>query len=335
MENVQQMSGAVWNSRKTLARETGTRGTGNWIVAALVLVPGLSTLRLPLGGGDEAALLVYPEKLAQGALIHRDFFSVYGPGTYRLLQLAYSPFGASLTIERLIGVSYHVAIALGVMALASRLGRHASLLAGLVSAATLAWFVPYAYAWMGGLALTIWSLSFAARTHNPRRTAVLAGLLGGLVPYWRPEMAVLDLAALPLLWRTGRLKPYCLGLLFGTLPLLHHVSAAGNQLFDNVFMSRVAVNAQTRLSTVDPHVWAILALCLCCICLFLYLAVRRPRHRRLMLSATIASLGMFPQALQRIDIFHTIFIACFILPLGAAAFTGSSKLSGQVSGPRR
>lgn len=296
-------------------------GRSAWLISALVVIPSLATLRIPLGGGDEAALLVYPEKLANGFLIHRDFFSVYGPGTYRVLQAAYEIFGISVTVERLVGILYHLAIVLGVMTLARHISRGASVASGVTSTAILTWFVPFAYAWMGGLALAIWSLALISRSAPSFRTTLLAGVLAGLVPYWRPEMAIITMAALPLMWRSGKGMAYMLGMVAGLIPLIIHIIQAGSNFFENVFLSRLAVNAQVPLRLVDGHVWALLVLCIAGTAFFAWQALRRAHQRRFLLAPAIASGGMLPQALQRVDIFHTIFVACFILPLAAAVCT--------------
>ena len=82
--------------------------------------------------------------------------------------------GPSVWIERTVGIAYHVAIVLGVMALMSRFGRRASTTAGIISTAMFLWFIPPAYAWLGGIALLIWSLALlSGKTIVPRSWSVL------------------------------------------------------------------------------------------------------------------------------------------------------------------
>lgn len=294
-------------------------------IAVLVVGPALATLRVPLGP-DELGALLYPLKMSEGLVIHRDFFSPYGPGTYRLVQAAFELFGPSVTIERLIGIAYHLLIALAVFALARPLGWHSAVAAGLTCAGTFLWFTPAAYAWFGGLALAVSSLALLA---NSRRqvTAVVAGGLAGLIPFWRPEMAVLWLAAIPLCVVTRRTRSYSLGIVLGLVPTAAHLAVAGSSLIDGVFVSRLSVNGQTTLTNVDAKVWVILGLCVLGIGHQLWLSRTDASHRALLLSTATLSVLMMPQALQRTDIYHAIFAACVILPLSAAAIVSGVEPS--------
>ena len=65
---------------------SGVSRSASVVLAALTLCSGaVSLVRAPLGG-DETAMLVYAERIAGGDVANRDFFTVYGPGTYRLYK---------------------------------------------------------------------------------------------------------------------------------------------------------------------------------------------------------------------------------------------------------
>jgi hypothetical protein len=224
-----------------------------------------------------------------------------------------------VVVERLVGVAYHLAIAIGLMLLVHRMGARSSIAAGATAALVFLSFTPVAYAWLGGLALLVWSLALLDRASG-WRVAVLAGVVGGLVPLWRPEMGVLLLAAVPIAVQGRHVGPYLGGLMAGLGPLLAHLAVAGTDTWRNVVVGRIGNNSQTSLSNVAPINWLVLALCLAGLILIGCRAMAadsrlRGLHRTLAIAGTL----MLPQALQRTDIFHTSFVACVILPATAAA----------------
>lgn len=286
---------------------------GLLIVASVIVISGISMVRTPLWGHDEAIHLIYPELMAAGRTPNHDFFSPYGPGHFRLLQAIFSLTGPSLLVERVVGTAYHLAIAVGAMWLVRGKGLPASRFAGLTCAMVFIGFVPVAFAWLGGLALLIWSLALLAHPGRAQITFI-AGVLGGLVAFWRPEMAVLLLSAIPLLWKQGQARQYLGGVVVGLVPLVAHLVANAGGVYHDIFIGRLGVNAQSDLGSVGVWVWLVLALT-CASILFL---AERGRTDRVAASAAILGTLMAPQALQRIDNYHATFVACFVLPVGAA-----------------
>ncbi|KRB43853.1 hypothetical protein [Terrabacter sp. Root181] len=285
-------------------------------VAAFVILPALATLRLPLGP-DEVGLVLYPLKLSEGLVIHRDFFSPYGPGGNRVVQGVFAVFGPSITVERCVGIAYHLLIALGLFVLARPLGRVPATAAGLTCAVCFLWFAPAAYAWFGGLALAVGSLALLANSRRPA-VAVIAGALAGLIPFWRPEMAILWLAAVPLCVATHRKLAYVVGLAVGAIPVAAHLATAGISVFANAIASRLSVNGQTSLTNVDAKVWILLGLSVLGIGVQFWCSHSSATQRPLFLSTAILGTLLMPQALQRTDVYHTIYAACVILPMTAA-----------------
>ena len=294
------------------------------LAAAFSILPVMGKFALPMRTMDESLLLVYPEQLLSGRMPHLDFFTVYGPGGFGLLAAVYAVLGPSVVAERGIGLLYHVAIATGVVQLTSPYGRTASRAAGVTSALLLIPLGLTAYAWLGGLALLIWSLALLARPGD-LRSAFLAGILGGLVPAWRYEMVILLVASGPLIWRTRLYRPYLTGLVIGLTPTAIFLATSSAQVLDNVIVSRMAVNAQLRLDMVPGLVWVGVAVSLLTLAAFVIAATNRSPRQRLTTSLALLCVLLLPQELQRIDLQHVVFVICVIAPFGVALLVSLGK----------
>ena len=303
---------AAW---PVVRRRTDWRGMA--MVAAFSVLPVLGQFAVPMQTLDEALLLVYPEQVLAGRTPHSDFFTVYGPGGFGLLAAVYSVLGPSVIAERGVGLLYHLAIATGILQLTSPFGRIASRSAGVMSALLLVPLGLLPYAWLGGLALAVWSLALLARPSGPR-SAFVAGVLGGLVPAWRIEMVILLAASGPLIWRTGRCKPYLTGLIVGLVPTALLLATSGRQVLHNIILSRMTVNAQLRLDAVPALVWAGVALSVLTTGALAVVASRRSLPQRLLMSYAAFAMLLLPQEMQRIDLPHMLFAVCVIAPLGVA-----------------
>lgn len=284
-------------------------------LVALVLLaalPELGKLAGQVFGTDESILLVYPEQLLLGRVPNRDFFTVYGIGNYGLLAGVYSALGPTFYAERLVGLAYHVFVVLGLRYAVRSLGPTVSFVAGALGAFVLLPLTLTAYSWFGGLALGLWSLGLLAN-RTGSRGAILSGFLAGLVFAWRLEMGVLCLAAIPLVLKSRHWRWYIGGLSIGLLPLACHLALAGRQIFENVFLDRLAINAQMAIPV---EVRIALALCLVSVT---SLAIQAARTR----DRTLAGFALFcclivPQSLQRTDMIHVQYVACISLPLAVA-----------------
>ncbi len=103
------------------------------VVALALLLPLLGLLRYQGPPMEEGFMLVFPEQLMNGRIPHQDFLHLYGPGSLWLLAGVFEVFGTSLTVERLVGLLQHAALAFGMFALLRPWGRRVATSAALVS----------------------------------------------------------------------------------------------------------------------------------------------------------------------------------------------------------
>lgn len=289
------------------------------LVIALAVVPKLPFLWLGVLGMDEAILLIYPEQILDGRVPNRDFFTVYGPGNYALLAGAYTFLGQSLVVERLVGLTYRVLIVSGVVALTRRHGVGASTAAGVLSVLLLSGQNLLALSWMGGLAISVWSLALLHR--DGRHAAVIAGVLAGLATCWRYEMALLGVAALPILWREPQARRYMAGFVAGMVPTMLHLAVAWRSTLSNVVIERMGLNAQRDPSLLLPIVVAFATLLVLSSLGLLTSAVWR--RDRVTLSTAIFAVLLLPQAFQRVDLLHVVMMTgCVVFPLALAPAFG-------------
>jgi hypothetical protein len=312
--------------RNSVAARRGTLGAFA-LVASLAALPTVAALRDPVYTLDETLLLVYPEQILAGDIPNKDFFTSYGPAGLSLLALAYSVTGPAVLTERVVGVIYHIAIATGVTAMCLRHGRMAAGTAGAVAALTMLPLGLSAYAWLGAMSLTVWSLALAQDGAGWRRL-VAGGALAGLAAGWRPETLVLALATMPWLWRNSRRASWAAGLGIGLLPLVAHAALGGRSLYSNV-VERAGVNAGRALTVYDLDVLLTLV---CVLVATTYLAVWAitDRGRCSVSHATLAVL-LLPQALQRPDLSHVLFVACVSVPLAVGHLLDRFGLEAQLA----
>ena len=283
------------------------------LVVALAVVPKLFFLRVGVLGVDETILLLYPEQILDGRVPNRDFFTLYGPGNFWLLAGAYSLLGQSLVVERLAGVAYQALIVAGVMRLTRRHGAGPATAAGVLAAVLLAGPNLLALSWMGGLALSVWSLTLLHQ--DGQRAAFGAGVLAGLATCWRFEMAVMVLAAVPILWRDPRWHRYLAGGVIGAIPTAVHLAVAGQATWRN--LDRMGLNAQVAVSLLRPSVVVLAALlALAGVGMIAFAARRRDRASA---SSAIFVVLLLPQAFQRVDFVHVVVMTgCVVFPLALA-----------------
>lgn len=145
----------------------------------------------PINYYDEGIVLTGANQLLWGKLPYRDFYSNYPPGVFLLLGLCFRAFGASVAVERAVGLVFHLAIALLAGRLAARL--EAGRFSWWVLALVLTWLVPLhltAVAWLGSLALALLACEVAAwaRARGGAARHALVGVVFGAVSWFRHDL---------------------------------------------------------------------------------------------------------------------------------------------------
>ncbi|MGH6978038.1 MAG: hypothetical protein ACRED4_01895, partial [Brevundimonas sp.] len=105
-------------------------------------------IRTPMLAPDELMLLVFPLAIRDGRTPNADFYTVYGAPMYHSLRTVYEVIGYTATAERLVALSYHVAIVVAIFALLRRFGTVAALLAVVVCHTFLVELGPIAFGWL-------------------------------------------------------------------------------------------------------------------------------------------------------------------------------------------
>lgn len=197
-------------------------------VVVLVALPGLYRLAGP--PMEEGYMLVFPERVLAGDRPHVDFLHLYGPGALWTLAAVYRFLGATLSVERTVGLLQHLALISAVTVIARRWGRSPAVAAG-ITATLLALTANglVAMAWTGAVALVLWAAIVAlgqldSSAPSPARLG-LGGVLAGLALLYRPDLAVAVAAATAVvLWRAWA-RPGCrralgAGFVVGVAPFL-------------------------------------------------------------------------------------------------------------------
>jgi hypothetical protein len=315
-------------------------------IAAVALVAGLLLLgmagswRAPAISTDEGLVLEYPQLIMHGEAPFRDFQSSYGIGTYLPLAAAYDALGPSVSVERTVGVTYRLAIVLGVLALLWPLGLGLATLGG--AAATLAIVPlgsgspPVAYGWEFALACVLWALwSERAALFRSEVTPGLArglwavsGVLVGAAVSARPDLGAAALVSSAVLLRRtpgGSRIAFGAGVLFGAAPLIWNLAVAGWSAF-----WIYGVQAREHQLPVSGYrfpsgIGVMLAGTASVLLLILRAARERHRHGPSPLAAgwiaiALLSALILPQLFQRADAGHFAFVAT--LSFGCLPWTG-------------
>lgn len=276
---------------------------------------------------DEGVLLVYPELILKGSVPYRDFETFYGPANICVLAGVYSIFGSQIFTERAVGLVYRVLILLAVFSLTRRWGAIIAAGSTIMTALALIGLGIVAYAWIGAIACGLWSLCFLARLSSPK-DCLCGGILAGAAMLFRPDLApALILSALSLfgvMTIKGRVT-YLLGGIISSLPLLLFSALAGpRSVIKDLFLLPVFYTSPARhlpIFSAERPVQILLLLHLCAATCGLIaggLAIRsepHSRNARLLLAAAVFAVGLTPQALQRLDSIHVLFVASVSLGL--------------------
>ena len=304
---------------------------------------------------EEGFMLVFPDLVRQGSIANVDFLHLYGPGSLQALAGWFSLFGTNLLTERTFGLLQHLGVIAGLTVLTRPWGRRASTAVGVTATIfTLSPIGLQALAWPGALALGLWSLIAALRGINSQRSPqvwwALSGILAGLSLTFRPDLIVaLALGLGGLLWRRRLGVGIFVGsLVVGLLPMWVHFYQAGlrapieGMLLDPVFRLRSGreLPQPPSFDRLDgalqvisekfgpwwsiPHLGAPQQLFLWFFVLpvvaagIAIVARGMDRHRperQVLLAAAWFGIGLLPQALQRPDSAHFLWVSCISWPL--------------------
>ena len=295
-----------------------------------------------------------------GRVPNRDFLHLYGPGSLWVLAAVFTVFGVSLGAERTVGYIQHLGVALGLYRLLRPWGPWVA--AGGASLGVMIVLTPSglsAMAWVGGVALGLWALSFGIEATevddapSARRPALLAGFLAGAALLYRLDLA-LAIGAAGVVIATALDGPSrrrgLLGLAGGCSPYLVHMAMAGpwvafnGLVLEPVFALRGGRHLPMTPSSshfdgflqgagaLDQPPWPLpapsgprqlwlwfFALLVVGVVLIAAGVVSRRMGRNRMLAIAAFSVGMFPQALQRPDSTHLAWVSCVAFAVLPAA----------------
>ena len=289
---------------------------------------------------DEGTLLVYPEMVQRGAIPYRDFETFYGPANPYLLAAVYTLFGTNIEIERTVGLLYRVVILIAVFGLARRWGTAIATVCMLISGILLLPLGVIAYAWFGALACalsSVWVMAGAAG----RWRCLAGGFLAGLTLTFRPDTGpAMILAAWVLIWPLSHSRrwQFALGAGVGLIPFAAVFVLAGpEQFFNNIFLYPVVLSGPGRripLFAAEPtsvrlfYAMVVAALANIIAAILAVRAHPTGRRERVLLTLALLGAGVMPQAWQRLDSAHVLFVAFLvigILPISLYAFLARRK----------
>ena len=358
------VEGADVRFKSAVSRDSHKTWISLAIVSAAYAVTLPALFRSVGSSMEEGFMLVFPELLSKGWLPNVDFLHLYGPGSLHVLSLWYRMFDTTLIAERSFGLIQHLGFAFGLFVLARPWGRVVATGIASVSALFVLTPVGLqALAWNGALALGIWALIWAlrARHRQDRASWVMAGIFGGLSLTFRPDLILaIGLASAYLLWRCQKRAAvsFASGAVAGLLPLLWHLGQAGlvssfrGMFLDPVFNLRGGreLPRPPSLDRLDgalqvisekfapwwglPHLSAPLQLftwffLLPAISILLLVAARSvPSYRRariILMASALFALGLLPQAMQRPDSAHLLWVSMMTMPMAVVAVIESIK----------
>lgn len=295
----------------------------------------LPTWHQPGAAFDEGAALAFGARVLRGAVPHRDFEDIYGPGNPWLVAGAFAVGGTDQATERIVGGGYWLLAILGAAILLLGVGRVPALAAGAVMVPLLIPAGLAAIPSFGALGFALAALAMLARGGDRRSLSVAAGFLAGAAVLMRPDIAPpLALASLPLLIR-GRSpwKAYLAGMAPAAVAYLAHAAVVGPARIGRV-VSDVVHLAPARRLPVDllgsePGRLMLVALAGSLAALLTAGlawvrgdAVQR-HHARALGALGLLAVALAPYALSRLDYHHVVIT---LLP-AVAAIVGAAGLA--------
>ena len=180
-----------------------TSGRGSrripWVALVFVsIVAQLVWMDATVGTYDEGLVLVGADRVLRGDMPYRDFWTLYGPGSFYLLAGLYRVFGELVLVERGLDIAAKTAIATLVVALVLQFGRRAvALAAGVLSLGLLLYLRSYSaplFPAMAGSLATVLALYRASTDARPT-PAFLAGVALGFTTCFRHDLGAYTLLA--------------------------------------------------------------------------------------------------------------------------------------------
>jgi hypothetical protein len=197
-----------------------------------------------------------------------------------------------------------------------------------------------AYAWFGALACAL-SFLWVMAGAGDRWRCLAGGFLAGLTLTFRPDTGpAMILAALVLVWplSQSRRLQFALGAGVGLIPFAALFVLAGpEQFFNNIFLYPVVLSGPGRripLFAAEPtsvrlfYAMVVAALANIIAAILAVRAHSTGRRERILLALALLGAGVMPQAWQRLDSAHVLFVAFLvigILPISVYAFLARRK----------
>ena len=177
----------------------------------LSIAAQLSWMDATVGTYDEGLVLIGADRVLRGELPYRDFWTLYGPGSFYALAGLFAVFGELVVVERGFDIAAKTAIVTLVFAVVLQFGRRAvALAAGVLSLGLLLYLRSYSAPLFPAIA---WSLVVVLALHRmsiePRPApAFLAGVAIGVTTWFRHDLGAYTLLAsalfmIHLAWAAG------------------------------------------------------------------------------------------------------------------------------------
>lgn len=298
---------------------------------------------------EEALIVVGGELVLEGRTPHGDFETLYGPADVWAAAAAFGVLGASVALERVLGLVYRLLLLWAVHRITRRWGWGVATGATALAWAIIAPFGLMAYSWIGAIAFGAASLAVALDAGEHRWRWVVAGASAGVALLFRADLILgLALGLSPLLLAAGRgpAKRFAAGLSVGIAGYAVHLATAGpTAVLRGMFVDPVVRLRPGRRLPVPPSwsesaeffarldpmqgqetlfgldhaaqltalFWTVLLASAAAVGL-----AWLGRSRALLAFALFAA-GTLPQLLQRPSHNHVRFVAVLILPALAAA----------------
>jgi len=170
-----------------------------WIALVVVgIIAQLAWMDATVGTYDEGLVLVGADRVLRGDLPYRDFWTLYGPGSYYLLAGLFRMFGEFALLERAFDIAAKTTIATLIVALVLQFGRRAvALAAGVLSLGLLLYLRSYSaplFPAMAASLAAVLALHRAAIGARPA-PAFLAGVALAVTTCFRHDLGAYILLA--------------------------------------------------------------------------------------------------------------------------------------------